>query len=55
MALSMASILSHPCSGITSGKYVAEKDCLEVILGRLKDEENGDGVSEDGEDETREG
>lgn len=51
----MASIFSHPCSGMTSGRYVAEKDCLEVILGRLKDDENGDGVSEEGKDETREG
>jgi hypothetical protein len=41
---------------MTSGKYVEEKDCLDVILGRLKVEENGDGVSEEeGEDKTREG
>lgn len=44
MALSMASNLSHPCSGMTSGRYVAEKDCFDVNLGRYDEEESGEGV-----------
>lgn len=50
MALSIASILSHPWSGMTSGRYVAENDCLDVNRGRLGVDELGDGVSDVGVD-----
>lgn len=32
---------------MTSGRYVAENDCFEVILGRYEEEESGDGVSDE--------
>jgi len=32
---------------MTSGRYVAENDCLDVIRGRYDDEETGDGVSDE--------
>lgn len=51
IALSIASILSHPCSGMTSGRYVAEKDCLDVKRGRDGVLENGEPGSVDGVDE----
>jgi hypothetical protein len=47
IALSIASSLSQPCSGITSGRYVAEKVCFEVRRGKEGDEENGEGASDD--------
>ena len=47
MALSIASILSHPCSTMTSGKYVAESVLfLETKRGRKLEEESGDGADE---------
>lgn len=49
MALSIASILSHFCSGMTSGRYVAVKVFLDDILavGRLVLDESGEGVLEE--------
>lgn len=47
MALSIASILFQPCSGITSGRYVAVKDGLDVTLGKYAEDESGDGVSDE--------
>lgn len=46
MALSIASILSHPCSTMTFGKNVAESVCLEKKRGRKEDEERGEGEDE---------
>ena len=46
MALSIASILSHPCSTMTSGKYVAESVFLETKRGRKLEEESGEGADE---------
>lgn len=46
MALSIASILSHPCSTMTSGRYVAERVFLEVKRGRKLEEESGEGADE---------
>lgn len=46
IALSTASSLSQPCSGITSGKYVAENVCFEVRRGKKGDEDNGEGDSD---------
>lgn len=46
MALSIASNLSHPCSGMTSGRYVAVNFFLDVTLGRFGVEEKGDGASD---------
>jgi len=43
----MASTLSQPWSGITSGKYVAENVCFEVMRGKKRDEESGEGVSDE--------
>lgn len=47
MALSMASILLQPCSGMTSGKYVAVKVCFDVTLGKYAEDESGEGVSDE--------
>lgn len=49
MALSIASLLSHPCSTITSGKYVAERVCLDLRRGKKEEEENGEGGDESAE------
>ena len=46
-ALSTASSLSQPWSGITSGRYVAENVCFEVSRGKKGDEESGEGDSDD--------
>jgi hypothetical protein len=49
MALSMASTLLHPCSGMTSGRYVAEKTRfvdLDLLERRLEEEDKGEGVLE---------
>ena len=52
IALSTASILSHPWAGMTSGKYVALNVFLDVADGvglaledRVVDEESGEGVA----------
>lgn len=51
IALSTASILSHPCSGAISGRYVAEKLCFKVLrAGTTGGEDKGEGV-EEGEEE----
>ena len=45
MALSMASILSQPCSSATSGRYVAEKECLRTLrVGAEDPDESGEGA-----------
>jgi len=51
----MASTLAHPCSGMTSGRYVAVRSRLglekrERVDGKEVEEERGEGVldSEDG-------
>jgi len=46
----MASILFQPWSGMTSGRYVAEKVCLEVtrVVGRYDEDESGEGVPDEG-------
>lgn len=49
MALSIALTLSHPCSTMTSGKYVAERVCLELRRGKKEEEENGEGGDESAE------
>lgn len=42
----MASILSHPCSTMTSGRYVAESVFLEKKRGRKGEDEYGEGADE---------
>ncbi len=52
MALSMASILSQPCSSATSGRYVAENECFRTLRVATEDpDESGEGA-DDGEGET---
>lgn len=50
IALSIASNFVHCCSGMTSGRYVAENERLDVeerrVDGRCQEEERGDGVLE---------
>jgi hypothetical protein len=48
IALSTASALSQPWSGMTSGRYVAVRVSLELNRGRYADEDNGEGALEDG-------
>ena len=49
MALSMASILVQPWSGMTSGRYVAEKErCFAVRRGRWEDDDSGEGAEDEG-------
>jgi len=48
IALSTASTLSQPWSGMTSGRYVAVRMSLELNRGRYADEDSGEGVFEDG-------
>lgn len=55
IALSTASILSHPCSGITSGRYVAVNDCFDVSRVRLPEDENGEDVSEEDDWDVKDG
>ena len=49
MALSIASSFVHPCSGMTSGRYVAEnlRLCDSRVEGRYCWDESGDGTDED--------
>lgn len=57
MALSIVSILSHPCSSATWGRYVAEKLCFTLLrVGTADEDDNGDGALDgDGDAASNEG